>query len=448
VTPAQASGAAAASSRPSIAVDQRRPHARLRAAARDQADVAALDHQFRLVAAADQPDQVARRRVRRDVVVLRQQVQARLPDVAELHPPAADRPRASHQPVAAQELVDHLAEDAARERDVVALPLAHAQVADHHVVAVDLIEQVGRAGEFAERPQRAQRVLHPVGRHVAELLDQPFDVEALAHPGLEQDQTVAVDRCGHANQVLQRRLRMQGGIQHREQSADAVADDRQFSLPAVAQDRVDAFGQQAQHMVFERQVLVLAARAAPLDQVDVEALAQQVLDHALPGHQVEDVGLVDERGDDQHRHAADRVGQRLVMVQLERAAGMDGFLRRHAQRTGQVGEIRRLDPHPCQRTLHRVGQRSPVCPSSDEYVGRSPKGIAGRLGSGPALGPHHDDLLFFGALRVRGGRSIFAAPCATSACRNATTLALNCARPSSSRPMRSSSASMSPRDGR
>ena len=26
-------------------------------------------------------------------------------------------------------------------------------------------------------------------------------------------------------------------------------------------------------------------------------------------------------------------------------------------------------------------------PSSDEYVGRSPEGIAGRLGSGPALGP-------------------------------------------------------------
>jgi hypothetical protein len=26
-------------------------------------------------------------------------------------------------------------------------------------------------------------------------------------------------------------------------------------------------------------------------------------------------------------------------------------------------------------------------PSSDGYIGRSPEGIAGRLGSGPALGP-------------------------------------------------------------
>ena len=87
---------------------------------------------------------------------------------------------------------------------------------------------------------------------------------------------------------------MQRGVQHRQQTADAVADDRQLFLAAVAQHGIDAFGQQALHMVFEREVLVLAARPAPLDQVDIEALSQQVLDHALSRHEVEDVGLVDQ----------------------------------------------------------------------------------------------------------------------------------------------------------
>ena len=107
--------------------------------------------------------------------------------------------------VLAQEVVDHLAEHAAGEWDVVALPFAHAQIAAHHVVVVDVVEQIGCARQLAERAQRAQRVLHPVSRHVAVVLDQRFFVEAFAHPRLERHQAVAVHRRRHAGEVPERR---------------------------------------------------------------------------------------------------------------------------------------------------------------------------------------------------------------------------------------------------
>src|SRR5437762_9501823 len=54
-----------------------RPHPYLRAAARDQPDVAALDDDLLLVGAADQTDEITRRSIGRDVIVLGEQMHER-----------------------------------------------------------------------------------------------------------------------------------------------------------------------------------------------------------------------------------------------------------------------------------------------------------------------------------------------------------------------------------
>ena len=89
-------------------------------------------------------------------------------------------------------------------------------------------------------------------------------------------------------------------------------------------------GIQIGNVVVERQLAVLRTRRAPVDQVNVEAGADQEFDQALPGRQVEDVRLADERHHDQQRHAIDVVGLWQVVVQPQRAARVDQLLRRRS----------------------------------------------------------------------------------------------------------------------
>ncbi len=56
---------------------------------------------------------------------------------------------------------------------------------------------------------------------------------------------------------------------------------------------------------------------APGDREHLLLLAEQPLHHAPPRRDIEDVELVDRRGDEQQRHVIDLVGDRPVLDQLE-----------------------------------------------------------------------------------------------------------------------------------
>ena len=66
--------------------------------------------------------------------------------------------------------------------------------------------------------------------------------------------------------------------------------------------RSTAWGIMSSDVVLKAEGLVLGPRGAPVEQVDVEALADEVLDEAVAGDEVEDVGLADQRVDHQQRH--------------------------------------------------------------------------------------------------------------------------------------------------
>ena len=57
------------------------------------------------------------------------------------------------------------------------------------------------------------------------------------------------------------------------------------------------FGEVVEDVVLEGQALVLGTRYAPLEQIDVVALGQEVLDEAVARHQIQYVRLEDVRVD-------------------------------------------------------------------------------------------------------------------------------------------------------
>jgi hypothetical protein len=93
---------------------------------------------------------------------------------------------------------------------------------------------------------------------------------------------------------------------------------------------MDALGDEIEDVVFEAKLRVRRPGNAPVDHEDVEALLEKVLDEALAWREVEDVGLADERHHEEDGHAVDLVRLRPIVIELERAAGVNDVLRRKA----------------------------------------------------------------------------------------------------------------------
>ena len=87
-----------------------------------------------------------------------------------------------------------------------------------------------------------------------------------------------------------------------ERAADAPAERaRAPPVPTRASVSRIAPRERVADEVVEPDVGVLVAGHAPVDQEDVVALVEQVLDERVPGPQVEDVRPVDQREHEQHR---------------------------------------------------------------------------------------------------------------------------------------------------
>jgi hypothetical protein len=74
-------------------------------------------------------------------------------------------------------------------------------------------------------------------------------------------------------------------------------------------------------------VLVLGTTGvAPVEQVHVEALTQEILDEAVAGHQVQYVGAKDGCVDDQERYRVHLLAGRLAVIEPRLALPPDLFL--------------------------------------------------------------------------------------------------------------------------
>src|SRR4028118_989604 len=113
-------------------------------------------------------------------------------------------------------------------------------------------------------------------------------------------------------------------------AAQSVPEQRELVRAGVAQDLLYRPGQVVEDVVLEVEVLVLIARYAPVEHVDVEALLGQELDKAVARHEVQDVRAVDEGVDHEDRDRVLLLDGGRVMVELRLVLGPDGLLGRLA----------------------------------------------------------------------------------------------------------------------
>ena len=122
---------------------------------------------------------------------------------------------------------------------------------------------------------------------------------------------------------------LDGRVHGAERAADAPADERDVVGARRALRLAHAPRQRVADVVVEAGLAVLVVRDAPVEQIDVEALVEQVLDERVPRPQVEDVGPVDQREHKQHRHRVLALA-RAVAVQRRLAVRPDDVTRRGA----------------------------------------------------------------------------------------------------------------------
>ena len=264
-----------------------RPGGFLGAAAGHDADVAAAHAEHLLVRAADPVHHPFRLARRRDVVGLGDHVQHVRPQLAQVHALAAEHQRALHQAVLLVELVDQLAVGAAGHRDDVAHPGVHGVPGLDHLGIVDVVPQVQvAADEVLDRLERLGPVVDHLARHVAERIDDPVGVERFAAgPADEAAGRLVgeVQRRRQQDQVLQAVVGPQCRVQRADQRPQAPAEHVELLRAGHRLDLADRARQVLQRVVVELEVLVLRARRAPVEQVEVVAVLAHVLDEAVAG---------------------------------------------------------------------------------------------------------------------------------------------------------------------
>src|SRR5215204_490951 len=305
------------------------PQALLGAAAGHKADVARVEDEELLILARDEVHGGLGLREGADMILLARDVQERDLYVREVHAAAAEVDLTLHQLVVLVEVGDPLPEGRAGKRRPIVDPLVHREPGFHRLLVEDALPHadVGAdvVGNGLEHP--VARVDH-LARDVAERVGQQPGAEVLAvgedlvepdllarerHRGSEQDQVPEV-------------LGEEGSIHGAHRPAHAVAEEGELLRARDPHDLLGRPRQVVKHVVFEVEVLVLVAGDAPVEHVDVEALAHEVLDEAVARDEVEDVGAVYEGVDDEDRDRILLWLLRLVAVELGLVLGPDGRL--------------------------------------------------------------------------------------------------------------------------
>src|SRR5215203_7205756 len=280
------------------------PQALLGAAAGHKADVARVEDEELLILARDEVHGGLGLREGADMILLARYVQERDLYVREVHAAAAEVDLTLHQLVVLVEVGDPLPEGSTGERRAVVDPLVHGEPGLHRLLVEDALPHADVGADVV-----GHGLEHPVAgvdhlaRDVAEGVGQKTGAEVL----VVGEELVEPDllpresrRGGEQNEVLEV-LREQGGVHGAHGAAHAVAEEGELLGPRDPHHLLGSPRQVVQDVVLEGHVLVLITGDAPVEEVHVEALADQVLDKAVARDEVEDVGTVYEGVDDEYR---------------------------------------------------------------------------------------------------------------------------------------------------
>src|ERR1700687_2190624 len=168
---------------------------------------------------------------------------------------------------------------------------------------------------MSRRERVEERVDHP-GRRVAVDLDDQLGAARGHRRGQMLNRKIAhagIQRNRQRDQILDA-VAVKRRVHQREQRAEAVAENRDLLDLAMNLDRTDRVGDVLVYVRVETAPLVLRLRRNPVDQVDLEALVDQMRNQAAPRLQVKYEWALDQRVDEQQRHPMTRRAARLVVA--------------------------------------------------------------------------------------------------------------------------------------
>ena len=111
-----------------------------------------------------------------------------------------------------------------------------------------------------------------------------------------------IQRRGEQHEIAQAVVGPQGGIDRREDGADAPAQHAELFGTGDGLDLANGSRHVLHGVVVELQILVFEARSTPVQKEYVIAAVQHKLNEAMAGTQIENVGPVHEREDQQQRN--------------------------------------------------------------------------------------------------------------------------------------------------
>jgi hypothetical protein len=226
---------------------------------------------------------------------------------------------------------------------------------------------------------------------VAVLVDDGVDVEDRGvrreadHPALRRGEG------GGEQEHALHPLGVQAGVHRAEGAADAVPEQRDRPAAGGLADVLDAAADPPLDAVVQGRLPIALHRAVPLDHPDVQPPVEQVLHEAAALAEVQDVALVDQRVDDQHRRAIRRrVGRRVVAEELEAALapGAGARRRRHGHPLG-VGVVLGPQAGLDGQRLQEAADHRPLPLVGGAAVDRGPRvGEGAEVDGERALGEH------------------------------------------------------------
>ncbi|MOA05689.1 hypothetical protein D3C78_1252990 [compost metagenome] len=205
------------------------------------------------------------------MIVLGDHVQQRNADILQLHQSATDTHGSLHQGVLLHQLADDLTVISTGQRNGFGAEVHHQAVGLDVIVVPQVVQQTDLVGDAARRTDHVDRPGDGIRRNQAVGVDHAIDIDPLTGNQLLEHDFRPVDRRGEAHQVLQRTVRMQGGVDGREHPGHAVADQAHFLDSGIRLDSANRIRDEVEYVVLDAQTAFRSGRRIPVHHVDVIA---------------------------------------------------------------------------------------------------------------------------------------------------------------------------------
>ena len=302
---------------------------------RHHAHVSTIQHTELLVLAADQAHDGFSLGYAADDVLCARNTQQRARDVLEVDgvPPQLELP--FHELIVLNQVVNHLPERLAGEGNALTHPLVEGDPGGQRRVLAQAVPP-SKAGAEVVGGQLEQAGGAPdeFGGHVPKERHEPLRANSRRGDPAKVPQVLggAVNGGGVQNQVPEGRAWEEGRVHGAEQAPDAGPKEADRLAVGSSEDLLDRLGKIVEHIVVERENVILVARNPPVEQIDIETLLDQILHEAVAWDQIQDKGPIDERIDQQQGDREPGLPLRDIAVECGLVPGPDHLLGRLAGR--------------------------------------------------------------------------------------------------------------------